>query len=406
MYDFDIKQAGAFMNAVRKQATGQDGLAVVDAASFQSCATTLLQKPVYDPVIGAIDQILSRTYFSIRPYMAKFKGLQMDMPRFGNRMRKINYVDKDLPTKDNRYNWPVGQQNAPAVNPGSPVIGDGYSVDMFVQNKPEILMTSFYGEDVYQDWYTIYRDQMDTAFRGPAELGQFLSGVVQNVSDKLENGREAFARSLIVNYAAAIIAEADSNRCIHLLTEYNADTGMSLTRANYKHPDNYPNFVRWVYGRVRSLSYLMTERTELFQTIVNNKHVIRHTPFNKQKVYLFAPERFGMESEVLSITFRPEYLKDIDFEMVNFWQNPNAPTSIATTCERIGADGVPVTATVESDLLYGVIFDEDALGYGITFQSSDPTPFDAAGRYNNIWLHETRKSFVDHTEKGLVLLLD
>ena len=37
---------------------------------------------------------------------------------------------------------------------------------------------------------------------------------------------------------------------------------------------------------------------------------------------------------------------------------------------------------------------------------SNPTPFNARGGYTNIWMHETQRIYNDHTEKGVVLLLD
>ena len=72
-----FEDAAAILNNIRKQVTGETAAAPINTSQFVSVANTVLQAG-YDPVMGAITQMVSRTIFSIRPYNRKFGGIKMD----------------------------------------------------------------------------------------------------------------------------------------------------------------------------------------------------------------------------------------------------------------------------------------------------------------------------------------
>lgn len=397
-----FNQIATVLQAIQEQATGQSAMAATDTSSFVASATTTLATG-YDPVFNAINQVLSRTWFSVRPYSRKFKGLEYSETEWGNATRKLAIADKAI-KEDDRYLWPQAYDNGelPANGDGEP------GADMYQINKPDLLQTNFYGSNVWSDAYTIFRDQLDCAFRSPEELGSFISMVQQNISDKLENVRENVARATLVNFIGGVLNENDSDRVVHLLTEYNTLTGLNLTATTVYQPSNYKAFMQWVFSRIAQISDMMTERTELYQTVVNGKHIIRHTPMADQRVYLYAPARHQSTMMALADTYHDNFLSQAVTETVNFWQSPDAADSINVKPSRIGANGsvvVPSTA-LEQDGVYGVIMDRNAAGVATTQSWSSPTPFNARGGFTNYWLHETQRVFNDHTEKGVVLLLD
>ena len=53
-----------------------------------------------------------------------------------------------------------------------------------------------------------------------------------------------------------------------------------------------------------------------------------------------------------------------------------------------------------------VIFDDEALGWNITEESVDPTPYVADGKYWNLWYSFICRTMQDNTEKGVVFLLE
>lgn len=400
--DLTFNQVATLLNSIQQQATGQQAITATSTNEFVQAATTTL-KTGYDPVLNAISQVLSRTIFSVRPYSAKFKGLERSETAFGNHVRKLSIADKNF-VDDDRYKWPVGYDQTQ-----DPAYGTGQSVDQYALRKPNIVQTNFYGNNVYEDYVTIFRDQLENAFRGPDEMGQFFSMVTQNISDKLENGRENMARATLVNLIASIIDEDQKTRVVHLLAEYNAATGLSLTNTTVYQPANFPAFMKWVYARIASISSLMTERSQLFQTVINNAPVMRHTPVNMQKVYLFAPAQYQITSRVLADTYHESFLSTPGvLENVNFWQSIETPDSINVKPVYTGTDGQikNVLTNVEQSGIFGIIMDEEAAGYALTQNWSSPTPFNARGGYSNLFFHSTMRNWNDVTEKAVVLLLD
>ena len=381
-----FEDASAILNNIRKQVTGESAIAITDNQKFVSVATTLLQAG-YDPVLNAITQMVTKTIFSIRPYNRKFAGIKMDSEQWGAIVRKLSIADKDW-DQDVRFD-----------------LIDGQSVDMYKVNKPNVLQTNFYGQNVFEKNYTIFRDQLDNAFSGAAEFGRFMSMVVQNVSDMIEQAHESIARMTIGNFVGGKVTAA--NGVIHLLTEYNTETGQSLTGVTVYDPANFAPFIKWMYARVATLTALMTERSQLFQIQVTGKEVNRHTPYEYQKVYMYAPLLKAMYARVLADTYHEGFLEYSDVEEVNFWQDINTPMQLKVKPAYMDNTGAIVDGndtTVNN--LVGVIFDRDALGYTTIHNWSASTPFNAKGGYWNTFHHFTERWFNDFTEKGLVLLLD
>lgn len=400
--DMTFNQIAAVLQSVVNQATGVSVLTPTNTSEFVTVAQTAL-KTGYDPILNAISQVLSRTIFSIRPYYRKFGGIEVSESAWGNMVRKLSIADKNF-QNDARYAYPVGYDGTQ-----TPASGDGKSVDMYTINKPDVLQTNFYGANVFSDCYTVFKDQLECAFQSPDGFASFLAMVQQNQVDKLEQARENIARATVVNFIGGIIAEGQTSRIVHLLTEYNAATGLTLTAQSIYQPANYAPFMQWVYARIAGISAMMTERSEMYQTVVNGKHIMRHTPVDRQHVYLYAGERYNTEAMVLADTYHDNYLRYVgDVETVNFWQSIETPGTINVTPGYIGSTGEIVTPAeaVNQGNVYGVIFDGEALGYATTQQWSQPTPFNAKGGYTNIWTHETERNWNDHTEKGVVLLLD
>lgn len=388
--ELNINQVSTILNAVVKQATGNTALATVDGNNFATVAQLPL-KIGYDPVINAISQVLSSTIFSVRPYSRKFKGINVSSQKFGNITRKLNIADSDW-TDDDRQK-----------------LTDGESIDMYVVKKPTVLQTNFYGANAFQRQTTIFKDQLDVAFSSQEEFGRFISMLMSNVSDMIEQGHESMARMCILNYVGGKLANEDEvNNRIHLLTEYNELTGLTLNEKDVYKPENFPSFMKFVVARIKAISNLMTERSEKFHTNVTGKEIMRHTPLSKQKVYLLAPQQYLMETSVLSDLFNDKYMKMTDLELVNFWQNIDKPADIDIKpiyMDKNGALKQPASA-IKKPHLFGVIFDEEALGYTTVNSWSAPTPFNARGGYHNIFWHYTDRYWNDFTENGVVLLLD
>lgn len=390
-------------NQVLAQAQGRSALEEVPTYDFTTIGQLALETG-YDPLATAISQVLSKTIFSYRPYNAKFKGLEKDAIKWGNHVRKLNPIDKDLQT-DNRFGT-----DAEITNGNTYVDGD--SVDPYVINKPEVLQTNFYGSQQYSKSLTIWRDQLDTAFTGPEQFGSFLTMIMGNATDQLTQAREDLARGALVNLIGGTL---QNGFVWHALTDYNTETGGTFTATTVMQPGNFADFYRWFVGKLASKMDRFEERTVLNH--VNpffggtQKFIRRHTPKELQHLYVLSDFANTAEAVAESVTFHDSYLKKADYEKVTFWQNPNAPGSINAEVNYLmpgqGANDARIaTATVTNATVIGILFDDEAAGINPVNQWSAPSAFNPRGGYYNEFWHETTRWYNDNTESCMCICID
>ena len=407
-------QASTLLSDVVSQATGQHVMKPTNVGEFVSVATTAI-KSGYDPIMNALTQMWGRTIFAVRPYSAKLKGLEMDLDRWGNVTRKVSFADKPI-ENDERFIWPAGYDASQTVPNG-----DGSSVDMWKIHKDDPLQTQFYGQSVYQDCRTEFVNSLDSAFRGPEEFMRYNAAAVMNRQNKLEQYRENVARAVLLNLMGSVyyIANAlaplgDSSRVIHLLTEYNSETGLSLTAQTVMQPDNYPGFMRWVYARLASLTDIMSSRSGLYQTKINGKVINRHTGAEDMRIYILSKYLHEMDSMARSVTFHEDLLRLADVEGVAYWQDIQNPGQIdlANVVSLTDVDGSIITSALAAGTtalsnVFGIVFDKDAAGYAFVNRFDWATPgINAAGGYYNTFHHANVRTIQDTTEKSVLLMLD
>lgn len=380
--------AVATLNSIISQATGVSNITAVSSGNFVSVATTALGIAP-DVLLNAISQVISRTIFSIRPYNRKFAGLFVDNMKWGNHVRKINIGDKDF------------EQNV------SYDLTDGQSIDADIVSKPDILQTNFYGQCVYSKHYTIFRDQLNIALQNEEEFQRFYTMLVQNTMDMIEQCHENTARATIANLIGGKV-KGDTSNVIHLVTEYNDVTGLTLDSATVKKPENFVPFYKWAFSRIKTISGFMTERSLQYHINITGHNIMRHTPVQNQRLYLYTPEMNNVESSVFSSVFNEQYLKMMDYEGVNFWQSIKTPMGISTKPRYMSANGTvneEVTENVVSNI-FGVLMDEEAAGITTYGARTATTPYNARGEYTNVWWHFNDRYWNDFTENAVVFLLD
>ena len=386
--NMSIENAYALIAELHEQATGQKVAAPVNSADFVSVAQATLAAG-YEPVLNAISQVIGRTLVAVRPYNRKFAGLEYSAEKWGGITRKISFGDRD-----------------PVSSPVFELV-DGASVDQQEVRKPDVLETRYVGSDIFQGHITVFRDQLDLRFSSAAELARFMSGLMTNFSNQKEQWLEELARNTLANFIGAKNIVNSGAGMVHLLTEYNALTGLTLTATTVRQPANWPAFIRWVYARIDQISKKMTERSQLFQAPITGKKIFRHTPVEDQKVYILDEFLSSIKAEVLSTTYNYSYLQLADTGAVGYWQDILEPDVVDVTPAYMDADGTVKTGA-EQDLskVIGVIFDRDAVGYNIYMDTIDASPFNAKGLYYNLFQNCRVMYTNDLTEKGLVLCLD
>jgi hypothetical protein len=420
-----IDQAGRVLNAAFKQATGQEVISQLATGDFVSIAT-MAQRVGYESMTNALSQVLTRTYIRVRPYAAKFRSLIKTEEQYGNMVRKITYIDRDIPEGDLTRDIEDGKEYSP------------YKV-----RKPQAIQTAYYGFDHIDDYITIFKNQWDTALTSGSELQRFISGILAEWYNKLEQYHEQYSRATLINLiggtqaynkdtavTAASITRPEMVR--HLLTEYNAEHGTTLTRDKlFSDKAAFTQFAEDLAYKMDIIVRQMGERTVLYHvsplksvtaegTTAVTIPIKRHTPRENLQCYMLAPFWDRVKRVVRPGLFANEFLEYIKFDEVAFWQNIETP-------EQINADVSyfkPVAATVagnkttyavnndsgeaavELPYVLGVMFDDEAAAICYKNMWSAATPMNPAHGFQTNYIHEDVQWRNDNTENCCVLLLD
>ena len=394
-----FQQCSTVLTSLVKQATGRD-VVVSTTPDFISVAQTALSLPK-DIIYNTLSDVLARTIFSIRPYDSRFTGLEKDLPTWGGYMRKLAIIEDDW-DDSKAYGWPVAYDSSQSGHE----TGDGYSVDQYVIKKRGVQQTNFIGQSVFQDHYTVFDEQLETAFRGPEEFGSFLSLMTTYMSNKIELAKDGLATGLISNLIGTLLVENNSARVVKLLTEYNSLTGGEYTSSTIFLPDNFPAFMKYCYGRIAAIANKFRAMSTMFQTKISSQNIARHTPYDKQKLYILDDDRYAMESRVLADTFHDNYLELADVESIPFWQGIATPDKVIVKPTYTNTSGEVTTAGSAKTQtgVFALLFDTDAAGWAMVHQNVFPAR-NGAGEYTNYWYNMRLRCFQDNTEKAVVFLL-
>ena len=401
MNDLSITQIANIVNEAIAQAGGSKDVALTNTKDFVSVAQTALLTGDDNLAVG-LSQVLARTIFAVRPYNRTMAGLQRSDEEWGNHVRKVNFLDDNA---EDDLGYPISVTDP---SPGTIGVKNGNSVDQYVINLPKVLQTNFYGSATYDFHRTFSAEQLHRAVKSAGEFSAFVGASMLNDRNQREQRIDALSRLALVNFMAAKI-EGDSDNVIKLVTVYNEIAGTSLTSETVRQPENFPNFAKWLYGYVKTLIEFMGQRSYKYHMNLTAGNIARQSTPNFLHMYMLSSFENDVDSRVLADIYHDDKLKFIDHERIPFWQAIESPDTITVNCAYTGADGTvknSASGTTTKSNIIGVIFDRDAVGYSLFDESSNTTPFNAPGRYYNVWYNWQGRYYNDITENGIVLVLE
>lgn len=388
-----FEQAATVLNSLVQQATGNTSLTVTTLADYISVGQQLLRTG-YDPLNIGISQLVSKTIFAYRPFSGALSSLDRDSNEWGAITRKVNAIQQ-LVENDGTYTLTDGQ----------------HTPDMFDVRKPKLWQSNFYGYDVWSDHVSVTRQQLKNAVQNPSEMGRLLDLILGTKSNEMEMSRVAFRRATIANMIGALNALANPVQVRHLLTEYNAATGLSLTGQTVKQPANYGGFFRWAYAQIAKASDMLRNPNAIYHLNPTAGTILRHTPKEDQRLYIYSGALHDVDAQVLATTFNPDRVDSqlpAVTESVDFFQATSSPDEINVTPAYIDATGqLPASPTAQNvQNIFALLCDRDAIGVNFYQQSVEVSPYEAAGQYYNYWYHDAHRYYCDVTENAVLFLLD
>lgn len=412
----------ALMNLLVKEATGQNStIQEVDSSNFVSAGEQVLATGT-ENVLNSLSLVLGRTFMAVRPYKAKLAiigALNTDM--YSARMRKISFYSREAQASGD-FNTQLYTNLAAGYDNGENGVdagGDPISTkSMWVQNPAVPLEMNFAGQSTWEDSTTVYEYQLKAAFRSEADFAQFVSGIMTEKGNDIESQKEAFNRMTILNHIAGVYdldtaAGAANGRAINLTKAFNDKFGTSYTSAQLR-TTYLKDFLAFFVATFKLQSRYMTYRSTKYhwspaKTVGGVSYkLMRHTPYDRQRVLLYEPLFTEAEAMVLPEIFRPNYLDiETQYEGIDYWQNINDPSAIdvvpaipntASTSQTVGAE-------VELPYVVGMIYDADAIMIDYQLERSYTTPLEARKAYRNIWWSFSKNAINDFTENAIIFYM-
>lgn len=376
----------AIVNEVHKMATGADELAVVDTASFVDFGNNVLSSSdATETFLNTYLLRVAQTYDTFRPYDGKLKDLMLSGSEWGAIVQKIDAEVPDF-VSDETFE-----------------IEDGQSVDQYIVRKPVGRQKLFIKRSTYSNFITTAKKLLKGAFLSEAAFLSWARMVAGKMRNKIEFATENLARLAIANY----IANAADNQIVHLLTNYNAESGLSLT-ADKALLDK--DFLAYAAGEME----LVSKRLRNLSVSYNAEEAERHTPAGEQRFLVFDKFQSRLQHVVQYQAYHKELVSLGEFIEVPYWQgeyemsDDETPVrvDVRDTIKVTVDDGEGGTDDVTISGIMGFIFDKYALGAHRSEEETLTTPINARGRYYNTFHFAEQLWFNDLSENGVVFLLD
>ena len=417
------RDAHAIVNLVMQELTGQKGsIQKVTTDNFVSVGELINQSPT-ENVYNALSIPLLRTLIAARTYDDEFMIFNaLDSGVYSDRMRKISYLSKGAKPAGS-WNTQLYTNLAAGFTAGENHDSGGtpQSTKSQWEQCPVIPKElHFGGSSVWDHGITWYKDAAKNAFADEATFNRFWAGALVENANDIKSEKNAFRRVALLNFIAGLYdLTTYGTKVVNLTYEFNQKYGTSYTSAQLR-TTYLKEFLAFFVSTFKTYSKNMKYRSLNYHVdmpeTVNGEtyHLLRHTPYSRQRVILYEPLFIDAEAMVLPEIFRPEYLDlKTQYYGVQWWQNENAPSAIDVVPSIPDLNSVStyygeqVTGTrVQLDYVVGLIFDEDAILTDFQLDDVNTTPLEARKRFRNTWYAMKRNLINDFSEKAILFTME
>lgn len=189
------KDCHTLINAMVRQATGQQSITATDTSSFISAGELVLSTGM-ENVYNAINAVLARMIIAVRPYNAKLQLIQAEDTQFASRLRKVSFYAQDADPAGN-FNTDLYTNFAQGYTAGDNSAASTKS--QWEQNLAMPLEMNFAGLSTWQDCITLPEDAVKWAFSSEAEFARFVDGFLTEHGNDIESQVESWNRAGILN---------------------------------------------------------------------------------------------------------------------------------------------------------------------------------------------------------------
>lgn len=343
----DVKQIASLLNDITEEVIGKTDLVVAeDLSNIVDLGTAVFNANAYDNYVKALVNKIGRTIFVNRKYEGKGKSiLRMDW-EYGSVLQKVQC---DLPECEETEDWKLV---------------DRASYDPNIFYEPKISAKFFNSKCTFTIPMSFTEMQVKESLASPSELNGFISMIENMIDQSMTIKTQALIKRAVNNiigetiydeFTGGVYNTGTGVRAINLLYEYNngpnqGGTALTVSKALYDE-----KFLKFACQKIK---LIMTRLTDL-SVIYNIGGKPRHTPKDKQNVWMLSNFTSALEMYLESNTFHNELVKLDGYEEISYFQGTGTDYSFdkASKIDIKTASG----HTLSIGGLLGVIFDIDSV---------------------------------------------
>lgn len=378
-----IEQVAQFVNDAQKEVLGESAITTEDLSNIVNVGEAIANMNLYDKFVGALVNRIAKSIFSIRAYSGRAPQVLMDSWEYGSIVQKVHMK---LPDAEDNESWEL-------------VDGATYEENQFY--KPSVYVKLWNHKTTFEIPISIAEVQLKQSFLGAEEMARFVGMLYQAVENSLTLKFDELIMRTINNFIGATIQDGTSGvNVIHLVTEYNANTGSSETSATALYNKD---FLRYCVFRMKQVA----TRLSGYSTLFNLGGTQKHTPRDMLRIVLHETLDAGAVAFLQSDTFHDELVKLPKADVVPFWQGSGTSYALAdtTSIDVQVLDTSGTKQSVNEDYIVGVMFDRDALGV-TAFNRRTTSKYNAKAEFYNYWYKEDAGYFNDYNENFVVFIAD
>lgn len=420
------KDAHTIMAALVRQATGQSDISVQTTNDFISAGELVLATGM-ENVFNSINILMGRIIIASRPYQALLTLMDaLETGEFTHRFEKVSFYSLD-PMASGNFNTDLYTNLADGFTAGQNPDSNGVAQStksQWEQVQRPFAVFNYGGSDVWDLCITLYEDQVQQAFRSEEEFNRFIAGYIREHENDYESQREAFNRMILLNKVAQTYdMQSDMpGSVVNLTKAFNDKFGTSYTSEQLR-TTYLKSFLEFFVAEFKAQSGYLRERSAKYHWSVPRTfrgathNILRHTPYEFQRVYLFDRLYKDAESMVMPEIFNDEYLDlDTQYQAVSYWQSNYTdakrskidivPAVIDTDTSHTSTYGTQIQgAEVALDYVVGLICDVDGMLTDFQIETARTTPVEARKGYRNTWLHIAKNGICDPTENVILFIM-
>lgn len=382
----EVKQISELLNAVVKQAYGEEAPTITDYTGIVAMGNYVLNSTTStDVFLNTLVDRIGYTIFDSRAYRGRNWDIIRHAFEYGCILQKIHVQ-------------PMEAVDAPQWD----LKADEF-VNQYLITKPTVNQKLFNGLTVWEVDVTIPDNTLKTAFTSFETMAAFIDAIFLAISNSLEVELERYGAIAVNNFIAEKIHAQKTGvqgiHCINLLEEYKKEmSGGSAPMITAAEALHNLEFLKWATRQIN----LYVDRFTTMSKLFNVEGFARFTPREYVRVKMLADFTTAAAYYLQSDTFHNDLVTLPNYTEIGFWQGSGENYSFADTSKInvVTSEG----NTVNQDGVVAFISDIEAIGMMYEDRRIRSVR-NERGEYTNYFNKADIRYYNDLSENGLVFVI-